>query len=68
MELSGSDIKTILIVFQKKAFFIFWKTESPIKLFVSGNGNLKKTFYISGNRIFLYFGKSIFRTLVFSEP
>ena len=36
--------------------------------YISGNGNHKKVLYISGNGTFLYFGKGIFRTLVYSEP
>ena len=48
MELSGSNIKNILIISQKKAFLVFRETETQKKLIVSGN----RTFYISGNFLF----------------
>ena len=62
--------------------FMFQETKSLKKLFISGNGNPEKIIIFqerglcntSGNRNFLYFGKSIFRTIayleleVYSEP
>ena len=51
MELSSSNFKKFLIFSQKKACFIFPKTETPKKFFlfqetelsyISGNGNTKK--------------------------
>ena len=62
--------------------FIFQETKSPKKLFISGNGNPEKILIFQerglrntlGNRTFLYFRKSICRTIayleleVYSEP
>ena len=51
MELSCSNIKIVPIYSQKKAFLIFWETETPKKFlifqeielsYISGNGNPKK--------------------------
>ena len=51
MEFSGSSIKKFLIFSQKKAFLIFWETETPKKKFtfqetelsyISRNGNPKE--------------------------
>ena len=49
MELSCSNIKKFLIFSQKKAFLIFWETESPKKPFILQE---TKFSYISGNQIF----------------
>ena len=49
MELSCSNIKKFLIFSQKKAFLIFWETESPKKSFILQE---TKFAYISGNQIF----------------
>ena len=95
MELFTSNIKKILILFQKKAFLIFpemepWtfrprpqnfllknfliffpkKSYSEKKFHIFSKKPLifkkrkpPKNLHISGNETFLYFGKSIFRTL-----
>ena len=34
MELSSSNIRKFLIFSQKKAFLIFWETETPQKFFI----------------------------------
>ena len=71
MGLSGSNINKVL---QKKAFFIFWKTETPKKFFMfQETETLKKLFifqetelsYISGKA---YSEPSLFRTLTYLEP
>ena len=56
--------------------FKFQGTETPEKNLISENVTPQKIIilpktehtYISGNGTFLYFGKSIFRTLTYSEP
>ena len=34
MDISGTNIKKFLIFSQKKAFLIFWDTETPKKFFI----------------------------------
>ena len=54
MEISGSNIKKFLIFSQKKAFLIFWEMETLKKFLIFQEMGFS---YISGNGIFLYFGK-----------
>ena len=48
--------------------FLYFRKRKPRKIiYISGNGNLEKNPYTSGNGTLLYFGKGIFRTLIYLE-
>ena len=63
------------VIFQEtktlKSFSYFGKRNLsvyPRKIsYISGNGNPEKNPYTSGNGTLLYFGKGIFRTLIYLE-
>ena len=55
MELSGSNIKKILIFSQKKASLIFREMELS---YILRNGNPEKIPYISRNGTFIYFRRN----------
>ena len=54
MELSGSNIKNILIISQKKAFLVFRETETQKKLIMFQETELfifQETFYFLGSNL-----------------
>ena len=55
MELSSSNVKKFLIIFQKKTFLIFQEMEL---FYILGNEYPEKLPYISGNRTSLYFRRN----------